>query len=106
MSLLSRYRRALIAIAVLLLVSPLFGVIGAELVGYHEPLDVAAEALGLSDFSLWSGFLPDYTVPGLPEDWLSLSVGYIISGIIGVLIILAIGFIIVWISGKWEHEEV
>jgi len=100
MSLLSKYRRALLAIAVLLVVSPLFGVIGADLVGYHEPLDVAAESLGLSEASLWSGFLPDYTVPGLPEDWLSMSMGYIIAGVIGVLIILAIGFIIIRISGK------
>ena len=62
-------RRALITIIVLVLISPLFGVIGAELVGYHEPLDVAAEALGLEEKELyWSPF-PDYTVPGLPEDW-------------------------------------
>jgi len=100
MSLLSKYRRALLAIAVLLVVSPLFGVISADLVGYHEPLDVAAEALGLSESPLWSGFLPDYTVPGLSEDWLSMSMGYIIAGVIGVLIILAIGFIIIRISGK------
>ena len=100
MSLLSRHRRAFLAITVLLVVSPLFGVIGADLVGYHEPLDVAAESLGLRESPLWSGFLPDYTVPGLPEDWLSMSMGYIISGVIGVLIILAIGFIIIWISSK------
>lgn len=99
-SLLSRYRRALIAIVILLVVSPLFGVVGAELVGYHEPLDVAAEALGLEESSIWSGLLPDYSTPGLPEDWLSASMGYIISGVVGVLIILAIGFILTRLSGK------
>lgn len=88
------HRKALLAIAVLLVVSPLFGVIGAELVGYHEPLDVAAERLGLEETGLWSGLLPDYTVPGLPEDWAGLSVGYIISGLVGVVIILAIGLAI------------
>ena len=88
------HRKALLAIAVLLVVSPLFGVIGAELVGYHEPLDVAAERLGLEETGLWSGLLPDYTVPGLPEDWAGLSVGYIISGLVGVAIILAIGLAI------------
>ena len=89
--LLTRRKKALLAIAVLLVVSPLFGVVGAELVGYHEPLDVAAERLGLEEAGLWSGILPDYTVPGLPEDWAGLSVGYIISGLVGVAIILAIG---------------
>jgi len=89
--LLTRHKKALLAIAVLLVVSPLFGVVGAELVGYHEPLDVAAERLGLEEAGLWSGILPDYTVPGLPEDWAGLSVGYIISGLVGVAIILAIG---------------
>ena len=89
--LLTRHKKALLAIAVLLVVSPLFGVVGAELVGYHEPLDVAAEKLGLEEAGLWSGLLPDYTVPGLPEDWAGLSVGYIISGLVGVAIILAIG---------------
>ena len=86
------HRRALLLIGVLLIISPLFGVIGAELVGYHEPLDVAAEKLGLEEAEpVWSGLLPDYTVPGLPEDWAGLSVGYIISGIVGIAIILAIG---------------
>jgi len=85
------HKRALLLIGVLLIISPLFGVIGAELVGYHEPLDVAAEELGLEEEGIWSGLLPDYTVPGLPEDWGGLSVGYIISGIVGTAIILAIG---------------
>ncbi len=93
-------RRALITIIVLVLISPLFGVIGAELVGYHEPLDVAAEVLGLEEKELyWSPF-PDYTVPGLPEDWFGLSVGYIVSGFIGVLIILGIGFALRYVARR------
>jgi len=98
--LLTRHKKALLAIAVLLVVSPLFGVVGAELVGYHEPLDVAAEKLGLEEAGLWSGLLPDYTVPGLPEDWAGLSVGYIISGLVGVAIILAIGLALLAIVKK------
>jgi len=87
-----KHRRTLIIVGILLIISPLFGVVGAELVGYHEPLDVAAEKLGLEEAEpVWSGLLPDYTVPGLPEDWAGLSVGYIISGIVGVVIILIIG---------------
>ena len=61
------------------------------MVGYHEPLDVAAEALNLSGTTEsinWTPFL-DYTVPGLPAD-----VGYIIAGLIGISIILSIGLIL------------
>jgi len=82
-------RRWLILVLVLVVVSPLFGVIGAEIVGYHEPLDLAVERacekLGIEppDVSYWSGLLPDYTVPGLND-----VVGYIISGLVGVAILL------------------
>ncbi|MCD6245257.1 MAG: cobalamin biosynthesis protein [Candidatus Korarchaeota archaeon] len=77
-------RKALILILVLVLVSPLFGVIGSEIVGYHEPLDVAAELIGLSESEpVWQGVLPDYTVPGLPD-----VIGYIIAGFVGVGILL------------------
>jgi len=93
-SFITEHKRALMLIAVLLIVSPLFGVIGADIVGYHEPLDVAAEVLGLNETGLWSGLLPDYSVPGLPENWAGLSLGYIISGIVGVAIILALGLIL------------
>jgi len=99
--LVEEHRRAFLAIVVLLVLSPLFGVIGAELVGYHEPLDVAAEELGLEEAEpLWSGFFPDYTVPGLPEDMASMSVGYVISGLVGIIIILAVGFIMVRLVQK------
>ncbi|HDI73822.1 MAG TPA: cobalamin biosynthesis protein [Candidatus Korarchaeota archaeon] len=77
-------RRVLLTILILVLVSPLFGVIGAELVGYHEPLEVAAEIIGLEEGEpLWSGILPDYTFPGLPD-----VIGYIIAGLIGVGVLL------------------
>lgn len=84
---LSKYKRPLAAIAALLALSPVFGVILAERVGYHEPLDVAAERLGLREWSLpeWSPF-PDYTVPGLPD-----TLGYALSGLAGVALILALG---------------
>ena len=85
-------KRALLAILALVVVSPLFGIVGAELVGYHEPLDLAAEILGREEVEgLWWSPFPDYTVPGLAEDWLSLSLGYVISGVIGVCVILAVG---------------
>jgi len=77
-------KRVLLTIVVLVIVSPLFGVIGAELVGYHEPLEVAAEKIGLEESEpVWSGILPDYTVPGLPD-----TIGYILAGFVGVGVLL------------------
>lgn len=78
-------------LALLIVVSPVFGVYLADLVGYHEPLDVAADLLGLKDITEkinWTPFL-DYSVPGLP-DWL----GYIIAGFIGMAAVLAVGWLI------------
>ncbi|ALL01528.1 hypothetical protein Pyrde_1485 [Pyrodictium delaneyi] len=87
--LLGRYRGALLAAAVLLIISPVFGVVLAEKVGYHEPLDVAAEKLGLEEHPVaeWTPF-SDYTVPGLPD-----TIGYIVAGAIGVTVILGIGLV-------------
>ncbi|MCY0867803.1 MAG: PDGLE domain-containing protein [Desulfurococcus sp.] len=83
--------KVLLAIVVLVLVSPVFGVILADLVGYHEPLDLAAEALGLKDITEEVNWTPlvDYRIPGLPD-----TIGYIVSGFIGVSIILAAGYIL------------
>jgi len=81
-------RKALIVMLILIFISPIFGVILADMVGFHEPLDLAAEALNLPDFTEdinWTPFL-DYTVPGLPSE-----VGYVIAGIIGIGVILIIG---------------
>ena len=84
-------RGALITILILILISPLFGVVLSDMVNYHEPLDIAAEKLGLEDISEsinWTPFF-DYTVPYLPD-----TVGYIVSGLIGVGLILGIGYTI------------
>ncbi len=77
-------RRVAITLAVLLVTAPVFGIFLAEVTGYHEPLDIVAEELGLTEEELqWTPF-KDYTFPGLP-DWL----GYIVTGLIGVLLIVA-----------------
>jgi hypothetical protein len=77
-------RKSYIAIIILVLISPLFGVIGANIVGYREPLDLAAEIIGIEESEpLWRGIFPDYTVPGLPDE-----LGYIIAGFVGVSILL------------------
>ncbi len=81
-------RKAWYAIAFMIIISPLFGIILANMVGYHEPLDVAAEMLHLKDISdkiNWTPFY-DYTVPGLPD-----TIGYIVSGVIGVAVVYALG---------------
>lgn len=86
-----KFRRALALTFILVLVSPVFGVILAEIVGYHEPLDEAAEMLGLKDWTdeiNWTPLL-DYTVPGLPDE-----VGYVVSGLIGIGLILGIGAVL------------
>jgi cobalt/nickel transport protein len=85
------FKKTLIIALILVVVSPIFGVFLADVFGYHEPLDLAAELLNLQDLTEninWTPLL-DYTVPGLPAE-----LGYIVSGIIGVAIILAVGFII------------
>ncbi len=76
--------RPYLLILILVLVSPIFGVIGADIVGYHEPLDVAAELIGLGESEpIWTGIFPDYTVPGVPD-----VMGYMISGFVGVGVLL------------------
>jgi len=87
-----RYKKAFILILFLIVISPIFGVILANLLGYHEPLDVAAELLGLKETTEeinWTPFL-DYSVPGLPPE-----VGYIVSGLLGALVVLLLGYIII-----------
>jgi cobalt/nickel transport protein len=81
--------KALLATLLLVLISPVFGVILADLVGFHEPLDIAAEELGLEDLTERINWTPllDYTVPGLPD-----TVGYIVAGLIGIGVIFAIGY--------------
>jgi len=85
------FKKALILTVILIFISPIFGVILADMVGYHEPLDVAAEALDLSDLTESINWTPllDYSVPGLPDD-----LGYIIAGFLGVDVILFVGFVL------------
>jgi len=87
----SSFKKGLIVTLILVFISPIFGVMLADMVGYHEPLDIAGEVLNRPDWTEnfnWTPFL-DYTVPGLPSE-----VGYIIAGFIGIGVILIIGLII------------
>ncbi len=82
-------KKVVILLSTLLAISPIFGIYLADLVGYHEPLDIVAEGLGLTEEEYTWTPLKDYTFPGLPN-WL----GYIVSGAVGVLVIIATGFIV------------
>ncbi len=79
-------RAALAAVAVMIVLSPLFAY-AAELVGYSEPLENAAEMIGLHEHPIYEGLLPDYTIPGLDP-----YLGTLIAGAIGTLIVLALGY--------------
>ncbi|WP_455278046.1 PDGLE domain-containing protein [[Eubacterium] cellulosolvens] len=82
--------KTLIFLLIIILVSPIFGVILADIVGFREPLDIAAEKVELQDLSQDINWTPlfDYTIPGLSPE-----IGYIISGILGIAIILGAGFV-------------
>ncbi|MGC8850367.1 MAG: PDGLE domain-containing protein [Candidatus Bathyarchaeia archaeon] len=98
-----RHRRVIGLAVLLVLVSPLFGVFLADMVGYHEPLDVAAEALRLRDLTEAINWTPlmDYTVPGLPA-----GLGYVVSGLIGIGVILAVGLILErWVGFKGGESD-
>ena len=83
-------KKLLILLIFMVFLSPIFGVILAEKVGYHEPLDIAASLLGLKEHDIVNYHTPfeDYSFPGLGP-----VAGYIASGLLGVAIILAIGVI-------------
>ena len=79
-------KKVWIAIAIMVALSPLFAY-AAELVGYSEPLENAAEMLGLKEKPVYSGVLPDYTVPGLDP-----YSGTLIAGITGTVLTLGVGY--------------
>ena len=79
--------RAWAVILFLVIISPVFGVILADKVGYHEPLDVAAEKLGLKEADIgYHTPFEDYTFPGVGP-----VPGYILAGLIGIGLIALIG---------------
>jgi len=92
-----RLSKSAVLIATLVAISPLFGVVLADIVGYHEPLDMVAEALGLKDLTdevNWTPFL-DYSVPGLPAE-----VGYVVSGVLGTLAVLGLSYVLKKLVGR------
>ncbi|MCU4139536.1 MAG: ABC-type Co2+ transport system [Methanophagales archaeon] len=87
---LKEWKGALIVIGILLLLTPLFAW-AADLVGYAEPLENAAEHLGAMEHetAIISGILPDYTIPGANP-----YASAIVAGIVGCVIVLVIGILV------------
>lgn len=80
-------RRAAVALAVLVVLAPLFGW-AAGIVGYAEPLENAAEETGAADAASPTvpGVFPDYSVPGLGP-----ALGTLASAAVGTALTLAVG---------------
>jgi hypothetical protein len=77
-------KRALIVIAVLIILTPLFAY-AAELVGYSEPLENIATNLGVEETPFYKGLLHDYTINGLDP-----YIGTLISAIIGTALVFIV----------------
>jgi len=86
----------IVILGILVILTPVFAYLSEE-VGYSEPLDKAAEILGLEENKIYEGIFPDYTIPGLDPYF-----GTLISGIIGLVIVLllAIGLKYAYSSRK------
>jgi len=93
---LRKWRKVFIVIAVMLLVSPFFAW-AAEVVGYAEPLENAAERLGAMEheYAILSGLIPDYTIPGANP-----YASAIVAGIVGCLIVLGLGLVLGKVLGR------
>ncbi len=81
-----RSRKALAVIIILVALSPLFAY-AAEAVNYSEPLENTAEEVGAEEHPVYSGVLPDYTVPGVDP-----YVGTLIAGLVGTFITLLLAY--------------
>lgn len=80
----------MIFLVIIILVSPIFSIILADLVGFHEPIDIAAEKIKLHDLSKdmnWTPFF-EYSITSFSPE-----IGYIISGLLGIAIILGAGIV-------------
>jgi len=82
-------KKAYFLIALLVILSPFFAW-AADLVGYSEPLENAAEEAGASEHEgIFHGVFPDYTVPSM-NPYLSA----LITGVIGCLIIIIVTMVL------------
>jgi hypothetical protein len=53
----------------------------------------------------WKAILPGYAIAGLDKPW-QVKLAYVLSGIVGVIVIVAIGFGLgKWLSAREDREE-
>lgn len=91
-SIFKRYKSLIIGLAVMAVLTPI-GLIATGTAWGEWGTDEIIEQLGyipagfaqLSD--IWKSIFPDYSVPGLEGNFFSTSVGYIISAVVGALLI-------------------
>ncbi|MDK2781126.1 MAG: cobalt/nickel transport system permease protein [Archaeoglobi archaeon] len=81
-------KSAFAIIALMVAVSPFFAY-AAEMVNYSEPLENAAELIGLEEYSIYSGLMPDYSIPGIDP-----YVGTLLTAAIGTVIVAGFAFLI------------
>ncbi len=77
-------KKGWVVVATLVALTPLFAY-AAEMVGYSEPLENIAARIGVEEEPVYSGLIPDYTIPNLDP-----VVGTLVSAVIGVALTLVI----------------
>jgi len=94
-------KKVTIVLIILIALSPLFAY-AAEAVNYSEPLENTAEEVGAEEHPVYSGILPDYTVPGIDP-----YVGTLISALLGTFItmLFAIGIAKIVAQGKKDGNS-
>jgi len=94
--------KALFFIVGIIILSPIFGIILAHKTGYHEPLDLVIEKLQIPERPILEipSLFKDYSVPRLNP-----IIGYILSGLTGVVIILFIGLVFGKLISKKEADR-
>jgi hypothetical protein len=79
-----------------LVVSLIFVLLGVFVFSYAmETLDVKAEELGAEENPIYEPPLPDYTIPGMENEW-----GSLILGIAGTMLLFVAGFVVAKILKK------
>lgn len=84
------FRKSVVVVIVLVILSPVFAW-AAGLVGYSEPLENAAEKTGALEegYALFSGFFPNYQIPGLET-----TIASAIAGFFGVIITFGVAVLV------------
>lgn len=103
------YRKLWFWIVVLTVLSPL-GLLAQGTAWGEWGTDELKEMLGMVPQGLaklaetWHAVLPDYSVPGLDKTFAQQAVGYIISAVVGLVVIVILSYFIGRALAKGEHE--